>query len=477
MQDKEKYSFLSDTHSDSFGHIRRIYKVFFDNVLFGYIYPVKFFGSKSAYNLKNYGIARNVQNGHFWGDQEYFDKLDEAKDYIKNNWQLLKNGGVLASEVNANSTIVSRAKASDLIILPENVQGTNCSNCKFVEIKDAEKGLGYCNNKNVDQDVTARMCCIYWDAHGTKRVWERVEKNEKLEQGGEIKSELSGGIKASGYEERVISNMRHMGTPLSDWSAIPIKGFETVEGQGGKDISLPVFDFESTKGYVNANSLFAISAGSSTANCELCGKDPIKRVFWIKNDKEKLTLRVGSECVKYVGDGKSGAENLREAKITLAKMLDNDLINLSGIVARKYKSIRTGGYGRKEVVWSNSYVGPDGGTDYFQRLHNQIKLLNPIELFDLKKSNKFNKDYIYWRYVCGKIPVFGWEYNLKNIGRYGWLEDTLKSRLLSWFTRNKELGVKMITQVIAVMKLIGDFEGVEYISDYIESLDKKLADD
>ena len=68
---------------------------------------------------------------------------------------------------------LSRAKDADLITLPEKVEGTNCANCKFVNILDKEKGIGFCNNKEVLLAVTKTMCCKFWDAKGAIRSWEK----------------------------------------------------------------------------------------------------------------------------------------------------------------------------------------------------------------------------------------------------------------------------------------------------------------
>lgn len=57
----------------------------------------------------------------------------------------------------------AKAKAADLVILPPNIQGTNCGNCKFFQD-------GRCLNANVGMNVQPNFCCIYWDAEGVKRV-------------------------------------------------------------------------------------------------------------------------------------------------------------------------------------------------------------------------------------------------------------------------------------------------------------------
>lgn len=64
-----------------------------------------------------------------------------------------------------------RAKASDLIVLPDEVDGTNCANCKYFGYDDSSD-TAVCENPEVDQPVSERMCCALWDADGAERVWE-----------------------------------------------------------------------------------------------------------------------------------------------------------------------------------------------------------------------------------------------------------------------------------------------------------------
>jgi hypothetical protein len=68
---------------------------------------------------------------------------------------------------------MERAKEADLVTLPEQVTGTNCANCKWVE-------GNFCKNPKVNQDLkdsAPRMCCALWDAEGTKRAWEKPERS------------------------------------------------------------------------------------------------------------------------------------------------------------------------------------------------------------------------------------------------------------------------------------------------------------
>jgi hypothetical protein len=76
---------------------------------------------------------------------------------------------------------LERAKAADLVTLPETIVGTNCSNCIFIDLETKT-----CKHPQVLQKVSERMCCAFWDAPGTLRAWEtekeakqRVKKEEK----------------------------------------------------------------------------------------------------------------------------------------------------------------------------------------------------------------------------------------------------------------------------------------------------------
>lgn len=71
------------------------------------------------------------------------------------------------------SSELERAEHSDLITLPDGVEGTNCGNCRFV---DKTQDPPYCLHEEVEQSVTPRMCCKYWDSEGAKRAWEQEGK-------------------------------------------------------------------------------------------------------------------------------------------------------------------------------------------------------------------------------------------------------------------------------------------------------------
>lgn len=70
---------------------------------------------------------------------------------------------------------LARAKGVDLITLPDDVEGTNCYNCKWIsEYKSDEKGM--CTHPEVRQYVNERMCCIEWTNKDEYRPFKRDKK-------------------------------------------------------------------------------------------------------------------------------------------------------------------------------------------------------------------------------------------------------------------------------------------------------------
>jgi len=69
---------------------------------------------------------------------------------------------------------LERAKEADLITLPDSIPGTNCGNCSFFQ-------EDHCNHPEVNQPVTARMCCIFWDHPDAKRAWIKDQEGGQSE--------------------------------------------------------------------------------------------------------------------------------------------------------------------------------------------------------------------------------------------------------------------------------------------------------
>lgn len=78
-----------------------------------------------------------------------------------------KQGGTIP----VTESEMQRAKNADLITLPMTVKGTNCFNCKFIDKR--KKTIGFCTHEKVQQNVTNRQCCSFWDAKGSIRPWEK----------------------------------------------------------------------------------------------------------------------------------------------------------------------------------------------------------------------------------------------------------------------------------------------------------------
>lgn len=75
-----------------------------------------------------------------------------------------KNGGMDYE----NRNDISRARKVDLITLPKNIAGTNCENCKFVNLFKM-----FCTHPDILLYVTDRMCCAMWDREGSIREWQK----------------------------------------------------------------------------------------------------------------------------------------------------------------------------------------------------------------------------------------------------------------------------------------------------------------
>jgi hypothetical protein len=67
---------------------------------------------------------------------------------------------------------LERAKAVDLITLPQDIKGTNCYNCKWIS-SDKKSYGAMCKQPKVKQYVNQRMCCILWSSKGEYRPFKR----------------------------------------------------------------------------------------------------------------------------------------------------------------------------------------------------------------------------------------------------------------------------------------------------------------
>jgi hypothetical protein len=77
-------------------------------------------------------------------------------------------------------TSSERAKAADVITLPEGVEGTRCDNCVFIRKIEGKK-YGYCVHPKVRMPVNNRMCCKWWNAEGTLRHFKFSQRDLGIE--------------------------------------------------------------------------------------------------------------------------------------------------------------------------------------------------------------------------------------------------------------------------------------------------------
>lgn len=137
---------------------------------------------------------------------------------------------------------------------------------------------------------------------------------DSFAEGGQLK----------GYALRVKNNLEQMDSDVTEWTAVPVTGTQQIE-VNGKTKDMPLFAFP--QNYNTAPSLYLNSGGGSAPCCELCGKEPIGTIYWIQNDKKRLIMGVGSECITHF-QAQSGTEMTREAKVQEAKEFDKLLYQI-----------------------------------------------------------------------------------------------------------------------------------------------------
>ena len=99
---------------------------------------------------------------------------------------------------------LERARKADLVTLPENIVGTNCSasNCTMYSIK--EDGHFFCKHPKILLPVTERQSCGWYDNKDIIRPWGKPVEN-KFEDGGAIKSTIKSTLEPNGKpKEKVI---------------------------------------------------------------------------------------------------------------------------------------------------------------------------------------------------------------------------------------------------------------------------------
>lgn len=67
---------------------------------------------------------------------------------------------IISSRVGYDIQAKERAIAAGLITFPQGIEAVNCANCQYFK-------ANYCNHPQVKLEVTAKMCCNFWDKPGT----------------------------------------------------------------------------------------------------------------------------------------------------------------------------------------------------------------------------------------------------------------------------------------------------------------------
>lgn len=144
------------------------------------------------------------------------------------------------------------------------------------------------------------------------------------------------------YAQAVAANMKHMGTKEDEWSAVEVDGFSEVDAGGGERRSMPTFNFPT--GYAKAPSLFA-----GEGCCNLCGTE-IKNYYWLKHDKNRWIMPVGSECVTHYNEGVSGEKMAKKTKAEENRSLLRDFVDARRRLWSAFSRRVPLGYGRYETV-------------------------------------------------------------------------------------------------------------------------------
>lgn len=303
----------------------------------------------------------------------------------------------------------------------------------------------YQKRNTAPSDLREAITCLKWcccGANGLKQLREIVNatsaettQNKKIPLSGK-KPEKKAAGGAVGYDARVQANLEHMGTPRSEWKAVGINGFSEQVDDKGKMVMLPNFDFP--KGYLQAQSLY-MNGSSDNQCCELCGKQPIKIIYWLQNDEKRLFLRVGSECVGRFEDGKSGKQNEREAKIKEAACLDTDVVTMRSQVVSNFSQVKSLGYGRKERVWSTLFIGAG---NYFVGSQEVHQLYTSGQLNSILDPKRRNKEEMGGYWLAKNLKPYYYESALEP--NSGISKESADQQLLSWYSRNHKKYSEML---------------------------------
>lgn len=176
-------------------------------------------------------------------------------------------------------------------------------------------------------------------------------------------------------------------------------------------------------------------------------------MFWIYNPKHRVTLRVGSECVKHFSEiGVSGEEWERKAKIDIALQLDQQLIELRKKIKDKFSSpkIEYGYRGKSTTTHFNNLAldwyldSNESDAAFVQKLKaNLMKADIDFSVFKNPKSGLF---YPSWRQIFEMLQPLSYsqslDYQLRTSKNEAEAIKNAQKELLSWYTKNGESQAK-----------------------------------
>lgn len=183
------------------------------------------------------------------------------------------------------------------------------------------------------------------------------------------------------YHKAIQENMRHIGTDISEWTALEITGYHTDD----KGRKLPEYNFPAN--YSPAPSLYQNEGfGIDSMNCELCGH-PIKLAYYIKHDGRQLLMIVGSECITHFGE-KSGNEMLQVKSDEIRRQEIRKIKKLCKYFREKHQWTRQeytySGYKRTLREWKRS--APNVGE--FLKLEKSLENIHPDKKFTIDPTGQ-----------------------------------------------------------------------------------------
>jgi hypothetical protein len=157
--------------------------------------------------------------------------IKRAADLVDPVTKLLKwnaEGGVDPRDPND----MASAQNADLITLPKDIAGGNCSNCIHFRMIDEKAGSGFCTNPDVKQDVTMRMVCSFWDAPGAYRSWENIDPATAEVLEGQAQQQAAGEEQEDAAAEQALASGQAQATPPAKAEKKPAEKKKKPEDKG-----------------------------------------------------------------------------------------------------------------------------------------------------------------------------------------------------------------------------------------------------